>query len=686
MIRWIRRLLVDGASARTSTNGQGMTDEAQALKERGNACLAAGDLAAAEACYRQAICVAPRYADAHNNLGLALTRQGLTEAGLASFRHALTLEPRLVQAYLNAGNSERSLGHFEEALRLYVKASSIAPEDASARNNLGALLRDLGRTAEAMESFEAAIQLNPGLAEAHYNRGDLCHELGRLGDALESLAEAIRYQPGFADALNTMGIVYREQGQFDRAQTCFDQALALRPDFARAHNNLGTLALDRGRQAEAYAHFRQALAIDLGYSEAHSNLLFAMQYDASCSSAELFSAHVEFGERIEAPLRPAWPAHRSRRDPDRQLRVGFVSGDFRAHPVGYFLENVLSHLDRQLIDITLFPTAGKSDAVTDRLRALELGWHSLLGLSDEQAARHITDAHIDILVDLSGHTAGNRLPVFARKPAPVQVSWLYFSSTGMCAMDYLLCDRHVVPSAEARYLVETPYHLPDSYLCFTPPREEVAVDFLPATVNGYITFGAFNNLVKMNPAVVALWARTLQAVPGSRLFMKAGQLDDGDVRAGVVERFAVQGISAERLILEGASPRIDYLSCYNRVDVALDPFPFPGGTTTVEALWMGVPVITRAGQRFISHAGESILHTAGLDDWVARDDEGYIAIARRFASNLPQLAALRAGLRQRFLASPLCDGPRFARNLETAFRAMWQDSVRTEPASSAEGE
>jgi predicted O-linked N-acetylglucosamine transferase (SPINDLY family) len=382
---------------------------------------------------------------------------------------------------------------------------------------------------------------------------------------------------------------------------------------------------------------------------------------------------LDFGKRFEAPLRASWPSHDNDHDSQRRLKVGFVSGDLRAHPVGFFVESVLAHLDPKALDIVLYPTYSQVDALTKRLQDLGFAWNSLVGLSDERAAQRVREDAIDILVDLSGHTAHNRLMLFARKPAPVQVTWLgYSATTALQAMDYIFCDGYLAPADESHHFVEKPWYLPNTRLCFTPPQDEIAVGALPALTHGRVTFGCFNNLTKMNDAVVALWAQVLRAVPGSSLLLKAKQLNDPSLQQATLARFAVHGIGADRLALEGASSRAGYLAAYNRVDIALDPFPFTGVTTSVEGLWMGVPLITKRGDRFIAHQGESILHNVGLPEWIATDNDAYVAIAVARAADLSGLAALRATLRSRLLASPLCDAPLFARNLEAAFRGMWQ--------------
>jgi predicted O-linked N-acetylglucosamine transferase (SPINDLY family) len=520
---------------------------------------------------------------------------------------------------------------------------------------------------------------DPDFPEANNNLGILCNDQGRLNEARACLERAIAAKPDFAEAHNNLGSVLRELGQMEAARASFHRAADLNPRLPEAHNNLGTVAQDEGRFAEAYVHYDLALNLKHDYAEAMSNALLTGQYDPALSVADIHERHRRFAERFEQPLRGDWPRHANSRDPNRRLRIGFVSGDLRSHPVGFFLENVLGHLDRQFLDITLFPTNACSDPLTQRLRAADVSWHPLAGVSDEEAARGLLDAGIDILVDLSGHTADNRLTLFARKPAPIQVSWMYFSTTGLASIDYLLCDRYVLPPGDDAWFVERPWRLPDSYLCFTPPGEQVDVTPLPAVSSGMVTFGCFNNLSKLNDAVVDCWARVLLAVPDSRLFLKSKQLADDTIRAAVRLRFAGCGVAPDRLMLEGPSARAEYLRAYNRVDITLDPFPFPGGTTTVEALWMGVPVLTRRGDRFISRAGESILQTAGLPGWIAADDDDYVAKAAAFAAGLEELAPLRAGLRAQLVASPVCDAARFARNLEAAFRGMWAEFVGADP-------
>ena len=323
------------------------------------------------------------------------------------------------------------------------------------------------------------------------------------------------------------------------------------------------------------------------------------------------------------------------------------------------------------IELFAYPTVNEMDAVTSRLKPLFDTWCPLVGINDMEAAKKIHGDGIHILIDLSGHTAKNRLPVFAWKPAPIQVTWLgYFASTGLPEMDYILGDPYVTPHTEAEHFIETIWQLPESYLCFTPPSEDAKIAPLPASINGFITFGCFNRLARMTDEVVAVRAAILHAVPDSKLFLKDKQLDHEAGRNRVLSRFAALDIGADRLILEGRSPRTEYLACYNRVDIALSPFPYGGGATSVEGLWMGVPVITKKGNHFLSHLGESIAHNSGLSDWIAMDEGDYISKAAGFASDLESLSALRRGMREQILNMPLFDAARFAGRFEEALKAI----------------
>lgn len=589
----------------------------------------------------------------------------------------------VVPVDIRTGLAHQHAGRFAEAAAIYRQVLQTQPDHSDALHLLGLLAYHEGKFDAAMELIMRAIGVVP-TAIYYGNLGNVLAALGKSAAAVESFRQSIALQPDYVPAHNNLGNMLRAQGQFDAAVQSLRNAIALKPDYAEAYNNLANALVDQGDLEGAIEYYRKTISLRPDLAEPRSNLLFILSYRDATSPQEYLAEAIRFGDQVTAAPKPftQWYVDRQERGTSstRALRIGFVSGDLKAHPVGYFLESILAHLDSRRIEIIAYATNREEDALTARIKPRFAAWHCLTGLSDEAAAHKIRDDRIDILVDLAGHTNFNRLPVFAWKPAPVQVSWLgYFATTGLRAIDYILADRHVLPPAEEAQFVERPWRLPDSYLCFTPPAEDVAVGPLPMLAAGSVTFGCFNHLMKMNDTVVAVWARILHEVPGSRLFLKAKQLDDAFARRATIDRFAAQGIDAGRLILEGRSPRGEYLDAYNRVDIALSPFPYPGGTVSVEGLWMGVPVLCRRGDRFLSHLCESLVQSAGLGDWIAAGNEDYIAKAVAFAGDRQRLSALRAGLRSQVLASPLCDAPRFASNLTAAFTNMWREHIAPTP-------
>jgi protein O-GlcNAc transferase len=646
----------------------------------GNVLQQSGELDAAIESYRQVLATHPELAQVHHHLANALQAQQDKPAAMASYRRAIELKPDYAEAYFNLGNMQRDAGEPIAAIALYRQAIALKTDYAQAHYNLGIVLDECGEIDAAAQHYRYALDHKPDYTEAYNNFGRWLASQGRLDDAIDAYQQALQHQPDYVEAHNNWGIVLEEKGQLDAAMERYRQALAIRPDYAIAHNNLGRSWSSQGKFSLALQSFRRALELQPDFDAAYSNVLFHLNHDAAPSSADYLAQARGFGAVVAARAAPYLHA---RADTDTaaapaRLRIGFISGDLRTHPVGFFLESVVAHLDPQRFELVAYVTKPGEDALSARIKAYFAEWHSLLGLSDAAAAGKIHHDDIHILIDLAGHTADNRLPVMAYKPAPVQVAWLgYFASTGVAAIDYILADWQVLPLGEESHFVETPWRLPDCYLCFTAPQERIEVNPLPSLSNGYVTFGCFNKLSKMNDAVVALWARVLHAVPQSRLLLQAKELSNLTARTLTLERFAAHAIGAERIELEGYTDRARYLENYHRVDIGLDPFPFPGGTTTVEALWMGVPILSGRGSRFLSHAGESLLKTAGLPEWIAVDNEDYVRKAQAYAADLTALAELRAGLRNQLLASPLCDAPRFAANLGLALNGMWQRYVES---------
>lgn len=665
--------------------------------------------------YRKVLEWASNVAEACSAAALGLLELGLPEEALAACRRALELKPGLVEAEFNLGNALSTLGRYEEAVAAYRRVLARNPNLAEVHSNLGIALWESGRPEEAVAAYRRALQLKPDFAEAHCNLGNALSDLDELDEALVAYQRALELQPGFvntyygvvnvlermkrfdeaiaacrgalelapaeAKAYNVLGFALQAAGRRDEAIAAYRHAIELKPGYIEAYINLGSCLARMGRLEEAVDVYRKRLQAATGDEDLQSKLLFILNYQEAVPPEAMLAEARAYGEKVASQAKP-FEDCANEPDPGRRLRVGLVSGDFGEHPVGHFLANVVANLDADSIKLFTYETFKRKGDLNERLRRHIPHWREATPgkLKDEALARQVREDRIDILIDLAGHTAHNRLPVFAWRPAPVQVAWLgYFATTGLAALDWILADPWVLPPEEEAHFVEKPWRLPDSYYCFTPPDLPVEVCGLPALKNGHITFGCFNNLAKINDRVIACWARVFETVPGSRLFLKTKALGDAAVAADYRARFARHGIAPERLRLEGASPRDEYLAAYHEVHIALDPFPFPGGTTSIEGLWMGVPVLTLKGDRFIGHQGETILHNAGLPDWIAADEDEYVAKAAAFARDLPALARLRAGLRERLVASPLCDAPRFARNLEAALRGMWRAWCESRP-------
>jgi len=624
------------------------------------------------ASYREVLRLAPNFPRAHNNLGKLLQEMGQPEAAVASYRRALEQDASFFEAQFNLGKVLVVIGKLDEAVTAFISAVDLQHNDPRAFSYLGAELLKLDQPEAAGAAFEKQCLLQPNNWEGHYNLGCALGRIGVHAEAVSSFRRAIELQPVQSDAHYNLGVALKNLGQFDAALESLEQAVVLNPDSLEALNNLGLVLLALGRLDEGLACLRQVLERSPDRHVTHSNLLFALNLLPGHTMAQILEEARAYGEKVSVDIVPnnTWL---TRPILDKRLRIGLVSGDLHSHPVGYFLEGAVAELDPSLMELYAYVTHQQEDALTERLKPHFIQWNQVNSLSDEELAERIRGDAIDILIDLSGHTDHNRLPAFTRKPAPVQVTWLgYFATTGVPGMDYLLGDSQVVPSGEEVYFSETVWRLPDIYYCFTPPDVAIEPSPLPALSNAYITFGCSNRLSKMNDGVVQTWAKLLLALPTSKLLLKASELIN-PIRQQVIQaRFAALGIESDRLILEASSPRPEYLATYQRVDIALDPFPYPGGTTTVEGLWMEVPVVTLKGDRFIGHQGETILHNAGLSDWIARDQDDYVAKAVAFAGDLAALSDLRAGLRSQLLASPVCDAPRFARHFEAALRGMWR--------------
>jgi protein O-GlcNAc transferase len=711
---------------------------AEAHYNLANALKAHGRIDDAIATYQVALQLRPRYPEALNNLGNALKERGQFDQAIAAFRAAVSLDPRFVGALTNLGNALQSQGRAKQAHRArherieeldqsieaYRAALALQPTDASAHNNLGTALETLGRLDEAIACYQTALRLQPRYAEAFFNLGNAQATRRRPDEAVCAYRAALEAQPAYPEALTNLGNVLREEDAMAEAISAYRQALALRPDFAEAHNNLATALKDDGQTDAAEASFREALRLKPDYAQALSNLgnllkeqgllpdaiaalrqavalrpgvvvlqnnliytlHFAPDYDPAAVAAELRV----WNDRHAAPLTRFIKPHPNSRDPDRPLRIGFVSPDFRGHPIGRFLLSLFAaHAAAQTAtdgagvgpnaveggicrfycysDVPFPPR--KADPITSRIKAGADSWANTADLTDHELAELIRLDQIDILLDLTMHMEGSRLQTFAQKPAPVQMTYLaYPTSTGMETMDYRLSDNAFdPPDSDTGIYTEKTLRLA-SYWCYPAPENAPPVSPLPALTAGHITFACLNNFAKVSPQALATWIDILKTLPNSRLFLHAAP---GRHRDRVHTALSHAGITPDRCHFFGFLPFADYLALHHQIDIALDPFPYAGGTTSCDALYMGVPLITLAGPTALSRGGVSILSALGMPELIGRTPGDYFRIAVGLANDLPHLQHLRATLRKRMLTSALMDGQAFLHDFRTTLRSAW---------------
>jgi predicted O-linked N-acetylglucosamine transferase (SPINDLY family) len=673
----------------------------------GNVFKEQGKLEEAVACYQQALTLNPDFSEANNNLANVLKMQGQLEAAVTYYQRALAGNPHNVQILSNLGGVFNGLNQFEEAATCFQRALSVTPHNAEVHKDLGIVFYNQGKYLEAVNCYQQALRLNPNDAEVYRNLGMVFYLQSRFTEAMDCYQRALALNPSEVETYRNLGILLYELGYYHEAidfyqraliidskqvrthnnlgsalmklghlteaVACFQQALSLNPNDAGVYNNLGLTCRDMGRLAEAIEHFRKGLAIN-PLMFLYSNLLLALNYATGYDTTTIFIEHQRFNEQYAKPL-PVF-AKRENHSPQR-LKIGYVSADFYHHAVAYVFEPILAHHDHQQVEIFCYYNTLKTDEVTARLQQYADHWVSCANLSEEALADRIKADQIDILVDLSGHTAGHRLLVFAGKPAPVQVTFLgYPNTTGLKSIDYRITDSYVDPAGTAdQFSAETLVRLPGSYFCYRPRDDSPPINELPVLHSGYLTFGSLNGYYKLNLDLFRLWARVLEAVPGAKLLVKTKSLNDPPTRQALLAQLAQLGVGPERLCLETFSPSPTHLTTYHRIDIALDSFPFTGGITTFEALWMGVPVVTLVGERQVARQGLSILSTLGLTELIAYTPEEYLDICIKLATDIKYLQQLRLEMRNRMQASPLMDGVTVARNLEVAYKKMWEEKI-----------
>jgi predicted O-linked N-acetylglucosamine transferase (SPINDLY family) len=680
-------------------------DLAEAHNNLANALKGDGKYEQAIDSYRHALRIKPDFADVHYNLGIALQKIGRIDDAIDSYRQATRLDPHYGEAWSDLGNALKETGRIDEAIAAYRDAIRAKPAYAVAHYNLGIALRDQLKFAEAIASHQQAIILNPDFADAHCELGNTLRDSNRNEDAITSYQHAIRLRPDFADAHYYLGTAFQALARYDEAIASYRKALGLKPDYdkvhsdlgnalwannqldeaieayreairlnpdlAIAHSNLGYALAGAGRLDEGIAECREAIRLKADYVKAHGGLVFTLLYHPSSTPKMLREELDRWNEAHAAPLEKFIQSHRNEPDPDRRMRIGYLSPDFRQHTLASNLTPLFRHHNRNQCELFFYANVRRPDRLTDEYRSYADQWRDIADMPDDKAADLIRADQIDILVDLALHTADNRLLVFAQKPAPVQVTFAgYPGSTGLQTIDYRLTDPFLdPPDLEDDCYSEQSIRLPHSFWCYDPLGAQLSPNALPAEMNGFVSFGSLNNFRKVNDQVIQLWAKVLAAIPNSRLMMLCPA---GAHRTLVSKSFEQAGVPADRIEFVLPSPRSQYLQHYHRIDIGLDTLPYNGHTTSLDSYWMGVPVVTLAGQTVVGRAGVSQLTNLGLTELIASTPEEFVDIAAKLSADLPHLAHLRRSLRTRMEQSPLMDGAQYARDIESAYRRMWR--------------
>jgi predicted O-linked N-acetylglucosamine transferase (SPINDLY family) len=633
-----------------------------------------GNREAAILCYRCLLAVDPADRDGWYNLGNVLFDGGLAEAAAEAYRRALLLDPRHDPSWQNLGVARHALGQGQAALDALHRAVAYRPDNQASYHHIALILFRAGDLSESLTVLRRQARLAPGALDGNLIRllAIALRDAGRTDEAIPLLTLAVAFKPEDVDLRHCLGMLHSGRQEIATAEAIFRMALQYGPADPFALNSYGVLLNGIGEALAGAKLLDRALLLQPGNAEIHSNLLLTRQYDRDRDAADLKRSHVVWYQRHGASNQPLAGTPEDP-DPERRLRIGYVSADFGQHPVGFFLIGVIPRHDRSLFEVHCYSSRRHADAMTGRFRQSADHWHDIASIDGRHLAERIRADGVDILVDLSGHTANNRLQAFTHKPAPVQATWAgYVGTTGIPAIDYLISDARQTPDGVDHHYVERIVRLPDCYVCYEPPAYAPLVGPLPALRNGYVTYGCFNNLAKIDEASVALWSTLLRGRADRRLLLHTFALDVPQVRDRIAARFDAHGVTSDQLILHPASPHPQLLDSYNAVDIALDPLAYSGGLTTLEALWMGVPVITLPSDRFCTRHSLAHLTAMRLPGLVAEDAAGYLARAEGLAADLERLADLRSRLRERMAVSPLCDAEGFTRTLESAFRQMWR--------------
>jgi len=641
---------------------------AEAHNNLGNALMHQGELEAATQCYQQAVTLMPEFAEAYNNLAYILIEQGRAQEAVPQLQRALSLKPELIDAHNNLGNAFSEQGEFAQAITCYQQALATEPNYVQAHNNLGYALVQLNRFEEAINCFQKALSLEPNYLDALYNLAQVLKAENRFAEATSYFEAILATQPQNAQMYYELALLFQAQNQSQTAISYLQKLLTHEPQHAEAHIQLGQLLFEQGSIEQALEHYQQGLNQQPD-PLAHSQLLLAMHYAPDYQPSAIFQAHKQFNDQYVLPLVESNPPHFNDKRAQRRLKLGYLSSHFRAAQWSQRLSPILAHHQAEHFELYCYDSAHSQSQTP--LEHYAHHWVHCAHLDDETLANRIRYDQIDILVDLDGHHLDNRLLVFARKPAPLQISYLgYPYSSGLTTMDYRITDEFVDTEGEnAMFNTETLIKMPDSYCCYQPPESAPQVNALPALTQQVITFGVLDCAQQLNTKILTLYAQVLRALPQSRLLL---QLQSQPTTVALIQAHLTQlKIDPTRLIIE-EPPLEPSLECYHHIDIVLDNYPYHQVLNMCDALWMGVPVITLVGHKQVSRLGLSLLSTVGLADWCAQTPEAYVEIARQFTADYTQLNTLRQQLRENMRNSPLLAHRTFTEHLEMAYRTVWE--------------
>lgn len=646
-------------------------DYGDAYFSLGNICASRNNLDDAVENYSTALSFKPGAPEILFNLANTYKEKEEPDKAVTFYQRAISLKPDYVKAHINLGVAYLEQGDVDNAVKTFQKALFYDRGSFEALNNLGNILRKRGLYGEAGHYFRQALSRDPHNAVIHYNIGVILEDQGKLDQAEESYRKAFTLRPDYIEAYNSLGDLYIRRGLPSKAEATYKEAIRRQEDSATSFKNLADAFKEQGRLQLALEWYRKALLLKDDYHTCHSELLLSLNYLPEISQAEIYSESLKWAARHATAKVGSSGCFRDVTKDGARLRVGYVSPDFKRHSMVAFIEPLVRGHNRRNVEVFLFSNVSRPDEITGRIKAQAENWLSIAGRNDDEVADEIRRNKIDILVDLTGHTGEGRLLLFARKPAQVQVTWLgYVNTTGLAAYDYFLADATSVPVGDDELYTESVFRLPRCFFCYQPPGTDLPVGESPVNHVGRITYGSLNNLVKINPQVIDLWAQILKKSENSHLVMVNKQFADDNVRNRYMEKFVSRDIGEERIEMIPGLPHADFLAVHNKIDIALDPFPFNGLFTSCDSLRMGVPVITLRGRNFAGRMGASLMTSMGLQELVAENRQDYVQKAVSLAEDINRLNALRKTTRQRLYESPVCDIPQFVGSLESAYFKM----------------